>query len=132
MARRRGIIILFSLIGLALIVPIAGAVLLLTVASRGPSIVDSSTLVLRPQGALRETAPGDVVGQIIGRQEETIRALVRSLNMARRDSRITSVLLMPTTLDVPYWAKLQELRDAVLGLETLDDASAIARLLAKA
>ncbi|HEX5107565.1 MAG TPA: signal peptide peptidase SppA [Vicinamibacterales bacterium] len=114
MARRRGIIILFSLIGLALIVPIAGAVLLLTVASRGPSIVDSSTLVLRPQGALRETAPGDVVGQIIGRQEETIRALVRSLNMARRDSRITSVLLMPTTLDVPYWAKLQELRDAVL------------------
>ena len=33
---------------------------------------------------------------------------------AKRDSRIKTVLLMPSGLQLPYWGKVQELRDAVL------------------
>jgi protease-4 len=39
---------------------------------------------------------------------------VQNLRKAKRDPRIKSVLLMPGSLDSPYWAKVQELRDAVL------------------
>jgi protease-4 len=39
---------------------------------------------------------------------------VDSLRKAKRDPRVKSVLLMPSTLELPYWAKLQELRDAIM------------------
>src|SRR5262249_20966351 len=32
----------------------------------------------------------------------------------KRDPRIANVLLLPSTLELPYWAKVQELRDAIL------------------
>src|SRR5258706_267016 len=80
----------------------------------GPSIRDDSTLVLRPGGALEETAPDDVVGQLIGRNATTVRGFVESLRLAKRDPRITGVLLMPSSFESPFWAKVQELRDAVL------------------
>jgi protease-4 len=44
----------------------------------------------------------------------TMRGLVESLRLAKRDPRITGVLLMPSSIDSPYWGKVQELRDAVL------------------
>src|SRR5258706_15045494 len=80
----------------------------------GPSIRDDSTLVLRPGGALEETAPDDVVGQLIGRNATTVRGFVESLRLAKRDPRVTGVLLMPSSFESPFWAKVQELRDAVL------------------
>ena len=106
--------LLFSLVGLVLLVSPA-PLLLVIVASRGPSVRDSSTLVLRPRGALRETWPDDLVGQIVGRRRR-IRSRRSSGACAWRSAtpRIANVLLMPSTLDLPYWAKLQELRDAVL------------------
>ena len=51
---------------------------------------------------------------MLGRDVDTVRGFVESLRKAKRDPRITSVLLMPSTLELPYWAKVQELRDAVL------------------
>jgi protease-4 len=113
-ARRRGIVIVLSIVGGLLFVVVAMVALLIVVASRGPSIPASSTLVLRPAGALREVVAGDLVGQLVGRDEDTVQSFVSALHMARRDSRISNVLLMPSTLDLPYWGKLQELRDAVL------------------
>jgi protease IV len=82
--------------------------------SRGPSIADDSTLVLRPAGALQDTEPDDVVGQLIASETTTVRGFVESLRLAKRDPRITGVLLMPSSLDSPFWGKVQELRDAVL------------------
>jgi protease-4 len=38
---------------------------------------------------------------------------VDSLRLAKRDPRITSVLLIPWALELPFWGKVQELRDAV-------------------
>jgi protease-4 len=113
-APRRGIVVVFSLVGLAVLVGIAGIAILLFAAGRGPSIRDSSTLVLRPGGELQEMVPDDVVGQLLGGEAATVRSFVQALQMAKQDARITNVLLMPASLELPYWAKLQELRDAVL------------------
>src|SRR5688572_20207715 len=82
--------------------------------SRGPDVPQQSTLVLRPGGELVEVPPDNVVGQVLGRDAATVRGFVDTLRMAKRDPRISSVLLMPTSLDLPFWGKVQELRDAVL------------------
>ena len=82
----------------------------------GPSVPSSATLVLRPGGELQEVVPDDVVGQLLGREVDTVRGFVDSLRKAKRDPRIKTVLLMPSALQLPYWAKVQELRDAVARL----------------
>jgi protease-4 len=103
-----------SLIGLAVIVSIASLALMFLFVSRGPSVPSSATLVLRPGGDLPETEPDDVVGQVFRRDANTVRGFVDALRKARRDPRVRTVLLMPSSLDLPYWAKVQELRDAVM------------------
>lgn len=114
MALRRGVGLVLTLIGMAVLVSIAGILLLYLVMSRGPSVPERATLVLRPAGALHEVVPNDVVGQLMGRDTSTVRGFVESLRVAKRDPRIRSVVLMPSTLDLPFWGKVQELRNAVL------------------
>ena len=114
MALRRGVGLVLSLIGLAVIVSVASVALMLLVASRGPSVPASATLVLRPGGELPEIEPDDVVGQVFRRDTNTVRGFVEALRKASRDPRIRVVVLMPSTLELPYWGKVQELRDAVL------------------
>src|SRR5687767_1691054 len=82
--------------------------------ARGPSIPDESVLVMRPGGELLEVLPDDVVGQVLGGDAGTVRGFIESLQKAKRDPRITSVLLLPATLELPFWGKVQELRDAVV------------------
>ena len=103
-----------SLITLTVIMFFAGIALIYVLVSRGPSIPDDATLVLRPGGALPETVPDDVVGQLLARDTMTVRGFVEGLDKAKRDPRIKAVLLMPSSVVSPYWAKLQELRDAVI------------------
>jgi protease-4 len=55
-----------------------------------------------------------VLESLIGGEDTTVRTFVESLDKARRDPRITSVLLRPSTITSPYWGKLQEMHDAVL------------------
>ena len=114
MALRRAVGVVLTLIAAAVVVSIAGLLLVFLVVSRGPSVPDSATLVLRPGGELQEVVPDDVVGQVLGRDTATVRGFVESLQKAKRDPRIRSVLLMPSTLQLPFWAKVQELRDAIL------------------
>lgn len=114
MALPRGLRIVLVFITLALFVSIAGTTLMYFAVGRGPSVPDSATLVLRPGGELREIAPDDVVGQLLGRGGQTVRTFWDNLRKAARDERVATVLLMPGTLELPFWAKVQELRDAVL------------------
>ena len=114
MALRRGVALVLTLIGMAVLVSVSGILLLYLVMSRGPSVPEGATLVLRPGGALHEVIPDDVVGQLIGREASTVRGFVESLRLAKRDPRIRSVVLIPSTLDLPFWGKVQELRNAVL------------------
>jgi protease-4 len=113
-ALRRGVGFVFVFIGLAMLVSIAGITFMYLAVSGAPSVPSSATLVLRPGGELQEVVPDDVVGQVFGREVDTVRGFVDNLRKARRDSRIKTVLLMPSGLQLPYWAKVQELRDAVI------------------
>ena len=114
MAVRRGVVVVLSIIAFGVIASFTGIAFIYLLVSRGPAIQDDSTLILRPGGALQETAPTDVVGQLISSDATTVRGVVESLRLAKRDPRITGVLLIPSSIDSPYWAKVQELRDAVL------------------
>ena len=105
---------MLALVGLAAVVSLAGLGVLYFVMSRGPSVPGEVTLVLRPGGELHEVVPDDVLGQVLGDEGQTVRAYVDTLRAAAKDTRVTSVLLVPSTLSLPYWAKVQELRDAVL------------------
>jgi protease-4 len=112
-AARRGVRLVLSLIGLAVVISMVSVVLMFFAASRGPSVPSSATLILRPGGELPEVEPDDVVGQVFGRDVNTVRGFVDALHKASRDSRVRSVLLMPSTLELPYWGKVQEMRDAI-------------------
>ena len=114
MAIRRGVALVFTLIGMATLASIAGVVFLYLLSSRGPSIPDRAMLVVRPGGELLEVVPDDVVGQLLAADASTVRGFVESLRKAKRDPRITSVLLLPSNLELPFWAKVQELRDAIV------------------
>ena len=111
---RRVVTLVFTLIGMAAVLSIAGVVLLYVVSSRGPSVPERGLLVIRPGGELLEVLPDDLVGQVLDRNAATVRGFVESLRKASRDPRITNVLLLPSTLELPFWAKVQELRDAIL------------------
>jgi protease-4 len=113
-ALRRGVRLVFTLVGAAVVLSFGGLLLLYLAVGRGPQIPDGATLVLRPGGNLREVRPDDVVEQFLNRDVVTIRSFVESLRKAKRDPRITNVLLLPSALESPYWGKVQELRDAVL------------------
>jgi protease-4 len=112
-ARRRGIAFVLTFIFIAMLVSFFGSVVLYFVSARGPSVAEGATLVLRPGGELVDVRPGDVVGQVLGREGVTLRTLVDTVHKARRDSRVGTLLLRPTGLDTPFWGKVQELRAAI-------------------
>jgi protease-4 len=106
--------LVLTFIAVAVVVSIVGIVLMVLLVARGPVVPASATLVLRPGGELQEVPPDDVVGQVLGRDVKTVHGFIDNLRKAKRDPRIRSVLLMPSTLSLPFWAKVQELRDAIV------------------
>jgi len=115
---RRGLGLVLALIGVAVLVSFTLLALVYMSVSRGPTVPRTASLVVRPGGNLPELPPDDVVGQFFAQESESVRALVESLRYAKDDARITSVVLRPSSLNLPYWAKLQELRDAILDFRT--------------
>src|SRR5206468_11104647 len=61
-----------------------------------------------------EPAPNDVVGYLRGVKTPSGRSIVGILRKAKVGSRDRAVMLKPTGFDSPFWAKVQEIRDAVL------------------
>ena len=113
MARRRFTII-FTILGFALFISMAGFLLLYLAVGREPAVASNSTLVLKVGGDLAEVAPANVVGYLRGSKAVTVRGIVDNLRKAKADARVSSLLLKPTGFESPYWAKVQEIRDAVL------------------
>src|SRR3954462_5142935 len=111
---RRGFALLFTLLGVAFFISIVGFAALYVLFGREPAVPADATLVLRVGGPLAELAPNDVVGYLRGTRAPTVRAIVDNLRKAKVDSRIRAVLLKPTGFESPFWAKVQEIRDAVL------------------
>jgi protease-4 len=113
MARGR-LTIIFTVLGVAVFVSVAGFVLLYLLVGREPAVSTNTTLVLKVGGDLSEVAPTNVVGYFRGGNTPVVRTIVENLRKAKADSRVSSVLLKPTGFDSPYWAKVQEIRDAIL------------------
>ena len=113
MARGRFTVI-FTVLGFAVFISIAGFAFLYLIVGREPSVSSNTTLVLKVGGDLSEVAPSNVVGYFRGANAPTVRTFVDNLRKAKVDSRISAVLLKPTGFDSPYWGKVQEIRDAVL------------------
>lgn len=115
MAKRRLFKFVLTLVTIFFVIgalAMVGAWLLLM---RGPAVPEHSTLILRMGGELVEMPPNDVLGQVTGGgRAQTVRGYVEALRRAKTDSRIDSVLIVPSHFDSPYWGKVQELRDAVL------------------
>src|SRR6476469_6609449 len=111
---RRGFALLFTLLGIAFFISIVGFAALYVLFGREPAVPSNATLVLRVGGPLAELAPNDVVGYLRGTRAPTVRASVDNLRKAKVDSRIRAVMLKPTGFESPFWAKVQEIRDAVL------------------
>ncbi len=111
---RRGLTILFTLLGVALFISIVGFALLYFLIGREPSVPSNATLVLKVGGDLAEVEPANVVGYLRGARARTVRGIVDDLRKAKVDSRIRAVLLKPTGFDSPFWGKVQEVRDAVM------------------
>jgi protease IV len=111
---RRGLTVLFTLLGVAVFVSVAGFALLYVLFGREPAVPSRSTLVLQVGGALTEIEPADVVGYLRGAKTPTVRTVIDSLRKAKVDTRIRAVLLKPTGFDSPFWGKVQEIREAVV------------------
>jgi len=111
---RRGFAILFTLLGAAFFISIVGFALLYFAFGREPAVPSNATLVLRVGGSLAEITPNDVVGYLRGTRAPTVRGIVDNLRKAKVDSRVRAVMLKPTGFESPFWAKVQEIRDAVL------------------
>jgi protease-4 len=113
MARGRFTVI-FTVLGFAVFVSIAGFVALYLLFGREPSVTSNTTLVLKVGGDLSEVAPTNVVGYFRGANTPIVRAIIENLRKAKADARVSAVLLKPTGFDSPYWGKVQEIRDAIL------------------
>ena len=111
---RRGFAILFTFLGMALFISIVGFTAMYFLFGREPAVPSNATLVLRVGGSLSELAPNDVYGYLRGSKAPTVRSLVENLRKAKVDSRVRAVLLKPTGFESPFWAKVQEVRDAVI------------------
>ena len=111
---RRGFAIIFTLLGLAVLLSVAAFVVLYALVGREPAVPRDAMLVLRVGGNLAEVAPADVVGYLRGVRAPTVRSIVDDLRKAKVDARVKSVLLKPTGFQSPLWGKVQEIRDAVL------------------
>ena len=99
---------------MALFISIVGFTAMYFLFGREPAVPSNATLVLRVGGSLSELAPNDVYGYLRGSKTPTVRALVENLRKAKVDSRVRAVLLKPTGFESPFWAKVQEVRDAVI------------------
>jgi protease-4 len=114
-AVRRGVALVITLIVLACLVSVSGLAIIYLLMTREPVVPSRSLLVLRLSGELAEGGPDDgVAGWLTGVRRPTVRTIVENLRKARRDPRISGVLLSPSGLQAPYWAKLQEIRDALV------------------
>ena len=97
-----------------MVVSMAGFFTLYLLFGREPAVPTQATLVLRMGGDLAEVAPAAIFGYLRKARTPTLRSLVDNLRKAAVDERVSAVLLKPTGFSTPFWAKVQELRDAVI------------------
>jgi protease-4 len=111
-------VLVIVLIVAAVAISAAGVVALAFLSGRGPTVAGNSTLVLEISGDLQELEPSGVFEQFV-EPPPTVRAVTDALRKAKVDRRVTSVVIRPTTSGA-LWAKVQEIRDAIVDFKRGD------------
>jgi protease-4 len=109
----RGVRLVLGLLLFAVVASIAAMSVLYLMVGRGPTVPQSATLTLRPSGDLPEAAP-EVILPLRDGHTLSVRGYVELIHKASRDPRVARLMIRPGGLDSPFWAKVQEIREAVL------------------
>ena len=79
----------------------------------------NSTLVLQLDTDLRESSPDDYMRQLFsGSAPASLGNVLEALRKAKVDPRVGAVVIAPSRLQAPLWAKVQEVRAAILDFRT--------------
>jgi protease-4 len=111
----KGLRFVIGFLVVATVLSVVAMLLLYVVVSQEPDVPSHATLVLRPSGDLPEVVPELAFG---AGDDLTVRAYIELIRKAKHDSRIAGILLRPGGINSPFWAKLQELRDAIEDFKT--------------
>ena len=93
-------------------------VVLMLAVGREPAVPSNAVLVVRVEGDLADAASDTVFASVIGARRNGTRAIVENLRKAKADRRISAVIVRPVGLSSAYWARLQEVRDAILDFKS--------------
>ena len=104
---------MFGLLLVATLISVGAMTLMYLAVGRSPAIGSSSTLILRPAGDLPELIP-EVVLPIADGRDLTVRGYVDVIRKAKHDRRVARLLIKPGGLESPFWAKIQEIREALV------------------
>ena len=111
---KRGVRLVIGLLFLAVLVSVAGVTVMYLTMGGGPTIGRNSTLVLRLDDDLHEVPGGGVAQLLEGNRPTGLRAVLENLRKAKADPRVGAVLVVPSGLQAPLWAKVQEVHDAIV------------------
>ena len=114
MATRRGIGLVLTILFLAMVISVSGIVMLMLLVGREPAVASNSLLVLRVEGDLAEASSDSLFDPFMASRQPSLRTLVDNLRKAKADRRIEGVIVAPANLTSAYWARLQEVRDAIV------------------
>ena len=103
---------MLGLIGVAAVLSAVGVWLTSSFGSSRVRVPSNTALVLRLDGDVGEVDGVGLLDQFV-RNPPTVRAIVEALGRAKTDHRIRGLVIEPVS-GTPFWAKSQEIRDAIL------------------
>jgi protease-4 len=111
MSVRRGVVVVFILIGLAMMASF-GAVMMLAMLGGGapPPVAQNSALYLPLRAPFGEIEAADVFSLVS--RHPTLPATIEAIRKAKRDSRVKTLVITPFASGA-LWAQLQEVRAAL-------------------
>jgi len=110
MSVRRGVIVVFVLLGLAVMMSLGGLLMLSLMAGAPPSVPQNAALYLPLQAPFGEVEAADVFSLVSRRP--TLSQTIEAIRKAKRDTHVKTLVITPSASGA-LWAQLQEVRAAL-------------------
>jgi protease-4 len=110
-AVRRGVVVVFVLIFIAMAMSMIGLVAVSMIVGAPPSIPSNATLYLPLRAPFPEVESFNVISQFVKRRP-TLREAVEAIHKAKTDSRVKALVVTPAA-EGALWGQLQEVRAAL-------------------
>ena len=117
MAIRRGVVVVFVLMFVAMMFSLVGLLFISALAGAPPSVPANATLYLTVRPPFPEVESFSVISQFAPRQA-TLRETIDSIRKAKVDSRVKALVVTPISGGGALWAQLQEVRAAIQDFRT--------------